>query len=195
MLILGDPRLAPTWREGLVIFNFTSMVEGLDRLNIIPPPIERADDYTFDMYYANWLVNDPNGFDSLVRLIYLLYLGYDVYLCASEYYYTENINESLLKFIQARYGYIGNVIHTMEDLNYVKEGEFSLGGLANLDMDKERYCSIAMQNILKYGSDNGFYSFIMGEGNGYMKSVQAAKDNAAKKFADEVKDNDKFMGF
>lgn len=190
MLTLGDPRLAPTWREGLIIFNFTSMVEGIDRLNIIPPPIERTDDYTFDMYYANWLINDINGFDSLVRLMYLLYLGYDIYLCTSDYYYTENINESLLKFIQARYGYIGNVIHTMEDLNYVKEGEFSLGGLANLDMDKERYCEMAIQNILRYGSDNGFYSFIMGEGNAYLKSVQAARN----KFENEVSGDDKPMG-
>lgn len=180
MLILGDPRLAPTWRDNLVIFNFTSMVEGIDKLNIIPPPIERTDDYTHDMYYANWLINDPNGFDSLIRLMYLLYLGYDVYLCTSDFYYTENINESLLKFIQARYGYIGNVIHTMEDLDFVKEGEFSLGGLANLDMDKDRYTKMAISNIIMYGGDNGFYSFIMGEGDKYMKSVQAAKDKFAK---------------
>lgn len=174
MLLIGPPNLAPIWRDNLIVLNFTSFIEGLDTANLLPPPYVDGilPDYDFDMYYANWMLNDPYGFDSLMRIMYLLYLGYDIYLCVGWYDFTENINESLLKFIQSRYGYIGYIINELEDLNFAREGEFSIGGIANLDIDKARYAEMAVCNIISGIVDSKFYSIIIGDEREFNESVK-----------------------
>ena len=178
MLLVGPPNLAPIWRDNLIVLNFTSMIEGLDTANLLPPPYGEGllPDYDFDMYYANWLLNDILGFDSLMRVMYLLYSGYDIYLCVGWYSFTENINESLLKFIQSRYGYIGYIINEIEDLNFVKEGEFSLGGISNLDMDKARYAELAVFNIISGRANSKFYSIIIGDEKALFGSIKRSEE-------------------
>jgi hypothetical protein len=55
------------------------------------------------------------------------------------------IIESLSKFILERYGYTSNIIKDIEDMNYLKEGEFETSGILLLDQEFDTY-------IQKYGS-------------------------------------------
>ena len=53
--------------------------------------------------------------------------------------YSEYAVESLIKFIQQRYGIISNVLESEEDFDTLVEHDFSLTGLYNLDIDKEKF--------------------------------------------------------
>ena len=55
------------------------------------------------------------------------------------------VAESLLKFIQQRYGYNGYIINEASDVEFLNEGSFTIQGLYNLDIDKERYSPILLE--------------------------------------------------
>lgn len=130
------------------IFNLTSSKEGLYRINLIPPFGDQLYSKDFDMLYANYLLQNDNAFLELMeKIVYPLYNGKSVYItvssCLDEFDY---ISESLQKFIQARYGIVSNNINDIEDLNYLQESNFSIDGLYNLDIDKERF-SVMCYNL------------------------------------------------
>ena len=77
-------------------------MEGLQKLNLLPPPIDQdASGFDFDVYYANWLMNDTSAFRDLMLIMYDFYSGYNVYLAAN-LEFVGNIAESFVKFIQQR---------------------------------------------------------------------------------------------
>lgn len=131
-----------------VEFNFTSFKEGGVRLNYLIPYLDQiSDDFEFDLAYANYIMNNDQVFVQFFQIIYNLYLGKDVFIAVdSEENWAENLLESLLKFIQERYGYIAIKIESEEDYLYARNNfssdfnpEF---GLYNLDSDKERFYSL-----------------------------------------------------
>ena len=67
-----------------------------------------------------------------------------------EHYFYANLNESLMKFIQCRYGYNSSIVNTPEDYmvqsTYDLESGFSIEGLGNIYMDKYRLSYLLESN-------------------------------------------------
>ena len=120
--------------ENCIIYNFSSLNEKYPRLNLYPPlEFGKEYDYNFDM----------------MMIVYNLYQGHDVFLLVDDD--LEGLNESLLKFIQQRYGYNAYRINCLEDLLYTENTDFSTEGLINLDIDKDRLSYILESDRLQNG--------------------------------------------
>jgi hypothetical protein len=146
-----------------IVYNFTSFREGYIRTPLLVPPNEigRSSGREFDIAYANYLMGNDFVFKSFFDIVYTLYTGMDVYLIVDESDWSENLIESLLKLIQQRYGYNAVKINCFEDYlqannsRYISEFNTQYG-LANLDMDKERYTYfIESERIRNGGNING----------------------------------------
>lgn len=130
-----------------VVYNLTSMREGLYNLSTLIPPNEigRFEGRDFDLAYANYILMNDFVFVEFFGIIYALYNNADVYIVISEDDWSENLVESLFKLIQQRYGYNGVKINSFDDylflVNSSNSGEFSSFDfyIRNLDEDKERY--------------------------------------------------------
>lgn len=141
--IYGNP-------ENTLYLNLSSYIEGLPRLNGLNPlnyyNIGISTTYEFDMWYANFLINNSESYKELIDIMRELYNGRNV--CILVNYTLEFSNllvESLSKFISERYGYISNIIKDPDDILYLKEGEFDTSGLLLLDREFDKY-------IQTYGS-------------------------------------------
>ena len=126
------------------------MNENYTRLNLLPPLEFGKDyDYNFDILYAQYILSNDNIFFDLMMIVYSLYQGKDVFLLIDDE--VSGLNESLLKFIQQRYGYNASRINTLDDLLYSEDSDFSREGLINLDVDKERLSYMIESERLKNG--------------------------------------------
>lgn len=122
-----------------LVLNFSSLREGYDVVDLLPKVRFQLDDsQEFDISYANYILNNDYQFIQLMKIIYPLYEGRDVYVLISNTNFYDILNESIFKLIQQRYGYISNEVHSEEDILYLKEGSFSVQGLYNLDLDRLR---------------------------------------------------------
>lgn len=127
-----------------IVFNLNSLVEGGIRLRLMPPSeiesISYRDERFFDQVYANYIFSDNDRFSRFMSVILSFYYGNDVYVMVDDSIdVCEIMIESLMKLIQQRYGIVSNYVKEMDDLNYLTEGTFSISGLYNLDIDKNRY--------------------------------------------------------
>lgn len=158
MLMAGDHTIVDRVKEeDFIIFNLSSFLEGYPRLKLQPTMgIYNVDEQIFDINYANFLLNDSNTFCDLMKIIINLYHGNNVYIIYhTDDEYNELIAESLLKFIQQRYGYNHYIIHTYEDLDFIINNSinsnFTINGIYNLDIDKKRYTEINIKGNESYG--------------------------------------------
>ncbi len=123
--------------NNMMIYSLASFREGFIKLNTLVPPNEigRFSDRDFDIVYANYILNNEYTFTEFFQIIYNLYIN--------EMDFAENIIESMMKFIQQRYGYNGIKIDSDDDFIYAQNnyiGSFAPGfGIYNLDIDKERF--------------------------------------------------------
>lgn len=130
-----------------LIYNLTSMKEGLNTLKVLIPPNEigRFEGRDFDIAYANYILNNDFVFVNFFEIIFALYNNLDIYIVVSDDDWSENLIESLMKLIQQRYGYNGIRINSFDDylfyLNSPYNSEFNCYDfyIKNLDADKERY--------------------------------------------------------
>lgn len=157
MLITTTSKLVPEVLEifpDTSILNLSSLNERFPRVALMPPPnLHFMNDEIFDENYFYYIFNNDLVFMELMKIIIQLYHGNNVCLLVTQNEVFDKITESLLKLIQQRYGYNGIVINEAEDLlmfdtPVYEDGEFSLPGLAMLDIDKERfsYLSLSLQN-------------------------------------------------
>ena len=157
MLITTTSKLVPEVLEifpDTSILNLSSLNERFPRVALMPPPnLHFMNDEIFDENYFYYIFNNDLVFMELMKIIIPLYHGNNVCLLVTQNEVFDKITESLLKLIQQRYGYNGIVINEAEDLLMFdtlvyEDGEFSLPGLAMLDIDKERfsYLSLSLQN-------------------------------------------------
>ena len=164
MICIGTPIALSSLPDGFKVYNYLTTMEGLQKLNLLPPPIDQdTSGFDFDMYYANWLMNDPSAFRDLMLVMYDFYSGYDVYLAAN-LQLVGNIAESFVKFIQQRYGVNCYMINAPEDLLYAIDtgAGFSMEGIGNFDLDKERLSTIAMASTqTDPRMANSYYGFIL----------------------------------
>lgn len=123
--------------QGTMIFNLSSLIEGYPVWDILPPYEVVTNQREFDIMYADYLLGPK--FKDFMNVIMSLYYGINVHILVSRGDYFEALTESVSKLIQQRYGYISSTIEEPDDMNYAVEGEFSINGLYNLDMDKEKF--------------------------------------------------------
>lgn len=146
MLVFGPYRAIPQG-QGFTVFNFTSMTQDVPRLPglLIDFQTPIYDEYQFDLWYYNYILDNVLPFSSLMKIMISLYETGRVYVCINDYtsdYFTSLLNESLMKMIQQRYGVMCNVINNPEDIDYIqKDGpEFQTKeGIDAFDHDKEQY--------------------------------------------------------
>ena len=148
MLFYGNTTMLTVINNDTVVFNITSMREGLNRLNLIPPnSMGHMVDKDFDIAYANYIIGNDMIFYDFFQIIYALYLGRDVFLVYSDDQWSENMAESLSKLIQQRYGY--NAIRITSFDNYIyalmnmDSGFNPEWGIYNLDQDKDRFAYLS----------------------------------------------------
>jgi hypothetical protein len=94
--------------------------------------------------YSNYLMmNEDIFFEFFQKVLYPLYNGYNVYLITTRNIFYDRIIESLIKFIQQRYGYLGYILGSPDDIEYINpDNGFSINGLYNLDIDKNKFSYI-----------------------------------------------------
>lgn len=147
MLVIG-PYEALIQRKNLAVLNLTSLIEGYEKLDLVPPyGTGYNDEKVFDMNYANYIMNDDAKFLNFMKIMFPIFDGMDVYILISNNPMFEFISDSLQKFIQQRYGYISNIISSQEDWECVQDSNFTLNGIYNFDIDKERFLSIYSQMV------------------------------------------------
>lgn len=158
MLVAGNYTLVNKVREeNFIIFNLSSYLEGYQRLRLQPPmSVYNPEEQVFDMNYANFLLNNDVAFYDLMQIVLNLYDGRNIYILYNiDDDYNELIAESLLKFIQQRYGYNYYIIQSYEDLDFIISNDtnsnFTINGIYNLDIDKKRY----IENNIKGFESNG----------------------------------------
>lgn len=166
MLIFGTAELLPELaKEKFIILNFSSLVTGLEQLHLIPNlkdiPVNIQDEYNFNMAYWNWVLSNDEQFIDLMKIVYPLYCGYNVFVVvnwydSSGFTFLASMNETLMKLIQERYGYSASIINTIEDYKYQHnselESEFSPQGILNMDNDKS-ILSYKLESIVMNGGE------------------------------------------
>lgn len=164
MLVFGPIIALPKWKP-FTVYNFTSTAEYIPRLDLLPPrEIVTMNEYEFDLAFSRFVLEDNNHFNALMQIIYSLYNGDDVFVAISNLSepYLNNLNESLMKLIQQRYGYNANRVNFAEDILYIDscDGEFSFDGLMIFDQDRERY--VYNMEMTKAAEDRGYGRNTMG---------------------------------
>lgn len=132
------------YKEGQTVFNLSSPVEGVPRLELLPP-FQSYDIKQFDIEYYNYIINNDGVFyEFMSKIIMNLYFGINVIILIGKGEVYEFISESLQKLIQQRYGINSYVINDIEDYEMlnIDKTQFSLQGLYNLDKDKERFIEL-----------------------------------------------------
>lgn len=128
------------------IINMSSATIGFTLFDRLMPLVTiDPESKDFDLMYMNYLLSDEVAFSQLMMIIYNLYIGVDVLIMIGETDIKYMVAESLLKFIQQRYGYNGYIINEASDVEFLNEGSFTIQGLYNLDIDKERYSPILLE--------------------------------------------------
>lgn len=144
------------------VFNLSSMYENIEKVDILPSVtnINYYDEKSFDMMYSNIIIGDNYYFyEFFSKIINPIYSGKNVFLLVDRNILKDAISESLCKLIQQRYGY-NNIalINEVEDLDYIpKDNLFSVAGVYNLDIDKERYSCMYMSRNSSHMKDTGAF--------------------------------------
>lgn len=167
MLIISPSHMAYNILSAIpyntIPMNLSSLNEDFPRVALMPPrDIHFANGEIFDADYANYIFNNDYVFLEFMKIIMNLYFGNNVCLLVSQNEVFDKVTESLLKIIQERYGYNGVIINEPDDIIPLcspayEDGEFSIQGLAMLDIDKERYSYIitSINNFTNQGDYNG----------------------------------------
>lgn len=150
MLMFGDTSCLEKYltnsKERTIVLNFSSITERYPILDILPKERFNIDDsQQFDVAFANYIMSDDYRFCQFFNIPLGLYCSFNVFVLISKNEFFDILNESLMKLIQQRYGYIINEINTEEDLDYLVEGSFSIQGLYNLDLDNRRFESLTVK--------------------------------------------------
>ena len=147
-MIVFAPFEALKMQKNMDVVNLTSFKEGYEMVNLVPPQnLGFNDERIFDQNYANYILNNDEIFLGLMRIMMPVFNGLDICILISSNPGFEFIHDSLQKFIQARYGYVSNVISSKEDWSCVVDSEFSLTGISNLDIDKARLFDIYIRTV------------------------------------------------
>ena len=162
MLVFG-PYSAIPQDENFMVFNMSSLTQAIPRLpglivssNMVPQ-IGGEFERSFDLWYYEYVLNNPEPCSSLMAILQALYDGHKVYVCISDYEsdpFMSVINESFMKIIQVRYDIKYSVINAVSDYDYIdKDGcDFmSVTGINNFDQDRKRYLELSLEEKIMHG--------------------------------------------
>lgn len=149
-------KLLNTLGNDCVVMNLNSLIEikcpRLSCLNVywnMSQSIIYRDDNYFDNNFVNYLTSDKLAFKEIIDIMRICYNGYNVViLCDMSNEVNTNITEAIIKFINDTYGYICNVVNTVDDLMNLKEGSFSTKGIQIFDANMETYIKLFGTNNL-----------------------------------------------
>lgn len=155
MIYIIDHTTLPKELTNGKIYNLSSPLEGFERINIIPHDLMLTEEnqYQFDMLYAQAIIQ--YGMVEMMKIILPVYNGEDVYLIVyHDNGYFDAITESVVKFIQNRYGIIPVYINDMIDYDFTPTQynmSLSVNGLFNFDQDKEIYVKEYVREMYNMG--------------------------------------------
>ena len=127
--------------------------------------------YKFDMEYANQLYNDENSFIDLMVLMFavnggniannseeeILKGGDVIVLTNYSNIFMQVILDSLMKYIQQRYGIQSYIINDINDYDSLEYSEFSNTGMCNFISDVSRFLYLTSKDAddlyKKYSND------------------------------------------
>ena len=132
--------------ENFIPVNFTGMNETVQKISTIGLENIDISDPEFDKVFAEIMLNNDMNFISLFNIIQLLYAGENIFICISTGNILDCLNESLGKLIQQRYGYNYQMINEINDIDWYDDENFSIPGLYNFDLDRDRYIHICTNN-------------------------------------------------
>ena len=162
MLIFG-PYNAIQYPYVQMVFNLSSLTQDIPRLPGLIPPINGhiVDEKDFDMWYYNYVLNNPEPFKSMMSILLSMYDGYITYVCIGEYImdpYMSIINESFMKILQQRYGIKYSIVNEINDYDYIqKDGsDFDNNeGLQTFDEDRMEYLQMTMEEYISINGTKG----------------------------------------
>lgn len=143
MIVFGRYNNIP---ENFIPVNFTGMNETVQKISTIGLENIDISDPEFDKVFAEIILNNDMNFISLFNIIQLLYAGENIFICISTGNILDCLNESLGKLIQQRYGYNYQMINEINDIDWYDDENFSIPGLYNFDLDRDRYIHICTNN-------------------------------------------------
>lgn len=152
MIVFGTTELLMSLPPGSFnnIYNLCSPYDVGIRLHHLIPLTLNIEDPNFDFIYADYILNNNDAFMEMMNLVLNVYYGTDAYVLADEdNSYKYESFESLLKFLQQRYGLIIPYVRTKEDLESAEEIPLNIYGVMNLDIDKERYYESLPEEVIQ----------------------------------------------
>lgn len=146
MLVVTEPKIIYALNRSSmfptipVIYNLNANTMDFTPIYLMPPQGMLSASLEFDQQYINLILTNDNYFMQLMRIIIPLQQGQDVYILAyNEESVFNPITETLMKFIQQRYGYNYQEVHSLEDFNPYDTSSFSTPGILQYDEDFKRY--------------------------------------------------------
>lgn len=154
MLILGTSNILNCIDETYTVYNLTSYLEGIPSLLDLLPTIDiikNIDDNNMEQVYHNVIMNNDNAFMMMMSIVLPLYEGNNVLLLIGENPELDILHECLTRYLQTRYGIIGNVIYDESDFDSCIDKQFTnMRHFIALDEDKKRWSYLyTSQNMSK----------------------------------------------
>lgn len=134
----------------VVAFNLSSYFNDYPTLNLlVPSPQFISEDLLngdcttpeFDMSYHNFILNNDEAFLQFMNIMIPVFSNPDVLvqILINVSNFRDVITESLIKFIQQRYGYNSYLVYNLDDFVCVEESDMSVPGLFAMDQDLQRW--------------------------------------------------------
>lgn len=143
MLMYGPAQSIQYLDRETIIYNINSLVEGLNRLQLMPPNnLGASNEYEFDYNYMMYIMSNDNVFIEFMKIMIPLYQNTsDVFLVIDDQeLWCLEVTDSLTKLIQQRYGINGVLIESKEDYLEAVDDYFNPEfGIQNMDEDSQRY--------------------------------------------------------
>lgn len=144
-VVLGDdPRLLPLLTSDpnnriynlFGLYNIGTMLYGLAP-NVDIWHLGELDFYTA---YRAFIWNSPDAFFSLMRVMMDDYEGHNVYIITNlDHDVISTMVECISEYYQERYGFECGFIYSIEDIEYIEEGEVTYEHMNTFMADKEYY--------------------------------------------------------
>lgn len=158
MLLVGEYTDIMMAYSLLSIKNNNIKVVNLSSANLtIPPsslfyvPQSNMETINYDMEYANYIFQNTQQRIEFLVIMNSLLMGIPVLICIGNYPGMYEMAESLLKLIQARYGYYGYIItkYDIENLD-MYNSTFSVPGLELFDKEKVELDELYLETEKRY---------------------------------------------
>lgn len=156
IVFVSDPQMISSISEQVgaipLIYNYTSLYSGIASDNIYAltnhmrtinatglPPNQFIESLEYDIAFAKAILTIPDMYEALMKIVINNYEGRLVVILVTRDPYRDALMESLIKFIQQRYGYNCWIINDYDDIESLQESNYSPEGLLTIQADIERY--------------------------------------------------------